>query len=276
MFIREYVTFNKKTQTKYVTHRLVESYKTDKGPRQRIILHLGTISLPKTEWRKLAAILESRLAGQMSLFEEQNIDVAQAANQAMDHYQFICSKRKEKNTRQTQETFCSVDLNSTSTGYSRSLGPELVANSMWNRLGFDAILKTCGMDETQRSLAKAVIIGRLVAPSSDLDTWKWLRHRSALAEMTPVDVTTRGKDAFYEIADELFAHKNKLEQLLRNNELSVFSLHTTLFLYDLTNTYFEGNCRQNTLAERGKSKENRTDCPLVSLALVVDQQRKPI
>jgi hypothetical protein len=71
MFIREYVTNNKKTGTRYVTHRLVESIKTGKGPRQRIIMRLGTLTLPKSEWRSLAALLESRLAGQISLLEDE-------------------------------------------------------------------------------------------------------------------------------------------------------------------------------------------------------------
>ena len=56
MFIREYKTTNKKTATEYITHRLVESYKTEKGPRQRIIMHLGMIDVPKSQWRHLAAI----------------------------------------------------------------------------------------------------------------------------------------------------------------------------------------------------------------------------
>lgn len=276
MFIREYVTTNKKTNTKYVTHRLVESIKTEKGPRQRIIMHLGTLSLPKSQWRELAAVLEARLAGQLSLFEEQESDVIRAADQAISHYQFTRAQRQDKKTRQEQQDICSVDLNSAATTDSRSLGPELVANTMWERLGFDNLLKSCGFNNTQLSLAKAVIIGRLVAPSSDLDTWRWFRQRTALAEMTQTDVTTRGKDTFYEIADQLVAHKSQLEKGLRNNEVNLFSLYTTLFLYDLTNTYFEGNCHGNELAKRGKSKENRADCPLVTLALVVDQFGFPV
>lgn len=81
-----------KTNARYITHRLVEVIQTDKGPRQRIIMHLGTISLPKSEWRKLAAVLESRLAGQLSLFEEQFPFVAEAADKAFEHYQFLPAK----------------------------------------------------------------------------------------------------------------------------------------------------------------------------------------
>ncbi|WP_207636009.1 IS1634 family transposase [Desulfofarcimen acetoxidans] len=276
MFIHEYVTTNKKTQTKYITHRLVESVKTEKGPRQRIRMHLGTLTLPKTEWRKLASFLEARLAGQVSLFEDLDPDVAKIADQAMEHYLFTQTRQQEKLERKSQEDMYSVDLNSATTGDSRSLGPELVANSMWERLEFDTFLKSCGLDESEISLSKAVIIGRLVAPSSDLGTWKWFCNRTALAEMTPVDVTARGKDAFYEIADVLYAHKSQIEQGLRSNEISLFSLNTTLFLYDLTNTYFEGSCQNNELAARGKSKEKRTDCPLVTLALVVDQYGFPV
>ena len=276
MFIREYVTTNKKTQTKYITHRLVESVKTEKGPRQRIRMHLGTLTLPKTEWRKLATFLESRLAGQVSAFEDLDPDVAKVADQAMDHFRFTQARQEEKVERETQENICSIDLNSATTGDSRSLGPELVADSMWERLEFDAVLKSCGFDEIQLSLSKAVIIGRLVEPSSDLATWKWFSNRTALAEMTSVDVTARGKDAFYEIADELYAHKTEIEKGLRSNEINLFSLNTTLFLYDLTNTFFEGSCQNNELAAHGKSKEKRTDCPLVTLALVVDQYGFPV
>jgi len=96
MFIREYVTINKKTGTRYVTHRLVESIQTDKGPRQRIVMHLGTLSLPRSEWRKLAALLESRLAGQISLFEEEFPAIAEAADKAFEHYKFVQARRKER------------------------------------------------------------------------------------------------------------------------------------------------------------------------------------
>lgn len=41
-------------------------------------------------------------------------------------------------------------------------------------------------------------------------------------------------------------------------------------LYDLTNTFFEGGAETNPKAQRAPSKEKRTDCPLVTLALVLD------
>lgn len=275
MFIRQTSTKNKKSNTVYTKHQLVESYRTDKGPRQRVIMELGTLTLPKSEWRKLAAVLEARIAGQESLLAEDTV-IAEAAEAAMKHYHFIQTKAQEKQQRHEQRELVTIDINSVSSSESRSLGPELVAHAFWERLGFDRILQDCGFTVRERALAQAVIIGRLVAPSSDLAAWNWLRSQTALLEWLPADLSRIRKDAVYEIADKLLAHKEKIEKALRDQEAILFPSRTTLFLYDLTNTYFEGQCKDNSLAKRGKSKEQRADRPLVTLALVVDQRGFPI
>ena len=275
MYIRETVTKNKKTKTKYSKHQLIESIRTEKGPRQRIVMELGTLVLPKSQWRRLAALLEARLAGQLSLFEDE-AELSQSADQAMENYDFLQSKQVEKTMRRDQRELVTIDMNRVETALSRSLGPELVAHSYWERLGFDTILNACGLSLTEQSLAKAVIIARLIAPTSDLATWGWLRHQTSLLELLPVNLSQVGKDAVYEIADKLLIHKSKLETSLRKRETELFPGETTLFLYDLTNTYFEGSCLDNDLAHNGKSKEKRSDCPLVTLAPVVDQRGFPL
>lgn len=275
MFIRQTSTKNKKSNTTYIKHQLVESYRTDKGPRQRVIMELGTLTLPKSEWRKLAAVLEARLAGQESLLAEEPV-IADAADAAMKHYHFVQTKVKEKQQRHEQRDLVTVDLQSIASSEHRSLGPELVAHTFWDRLEMNRILQDCGLSLQQQALAQAVVVGRLVAPSSDLAAWHWLRNQTALLELLPVDLSRVRKDAVYEIADELLAHKGQIEQALRNREALMFPSQTTLFLYDLTNTYFEGQCKNNPLAKRGKSKEKRADRPLVTLALVVDHRGFPI
>jgi len=116
----------------------------------------------------------------------------------------------------------------------------------------------------------------LVNPSNDLDAWKWLRNRSALLELTDEDLSNVGKNVIYEIADTLLEHKDYIEKELRKKEAILFSEKNTLFLYDLTNTYLEGNGKNNGLAKRGKSKEKRNDCPLITLALLVNSRGFPI
>jgi transposase len=276
MFIRESFTINKKTHTKYVTHRLIESFRTPKGPRQRVVMNLGTLTLPKSEWPKLAAILEARLAGQTALYDDDNPELSELAAQKLEHSTFVKKRERDRKVRQENQVLISVDLNSVNTSDARSLGPELVAHSSWEHLGFDTTLKSCGLSLEQRALAKAVIIGRLVAPGTELSTWQWLTCRTALTELLPVDLSEIGKDAVYEVADILWLHKQALEEALYHQEQNLFPNRTMLFLYDLTNTYFEGCCRNNPLAQRGKSKEKRSDCPLVTLALLVDARGFPI
>lgn len=275
MFIRESKTKNKKTNTTYTTHKLVENYRTGKGTRQRVIMSLGTLDLPRNRWRELSVLLEARVSGQQTFLEDDKA-LAEIADESLKHNQFVKRHQEEKKVNSENSDMQSVDLNSASTTCTRSLGAELIANTFWDKLDFDAILTSCKFNVKQLSVAKAVILGRLINPESELATWKWFQNRTSLIEMTPVDLTGIGKDAFYEIGDLLLANKEKIEKGLFTKEQNEFSLEKRVYLYDLTNTYFEGSCKGNKKAKFGHSKEKRTDCPLVTLALVVDAFGFPV
>ena len=275
MFIRENRTRNRETGTVYTSHKLVESYRAEAGPRQRVVMDLGSLRLPKSEWRKLAAALEARLAGQVSLFEAEP-HIAAVAEQAMRNFDFRSLRQQDLNARAADKTWTPVDLQSLETTESRSLGPELVGHTMWERLQMPEFLASLGWSRKERALAEAVVVGRLVAPSSDLAAWSWLRERTALVELLEEDIGQVGKDAVYEIADKLLESKSQLEAALRNQENLLFGQPAKLFLYDLTNMYMEGSAAGNTLAKRGHSKEKRTDCPLITLALLVDEFGFPL
>ena len=87
MYIREVVTVNPKTKTKYASHRLVESVRTEAGSRQRSIMHLGSLALPKEDWPQLARVLEARLSAQTSLFEADE-RIVEAADRVMEKHRF--------------------------------------------------------------------------------------------------------------------------------------------------------------------------------------------
>lgn len=271
MFIRATKTKNKDTGQVYTTHRLVESIRTENGPRQRVVMYLGEVTLDKSEWRRLAKVLEARLAGQQEIFELDE-SVMAAADQAYRFYEQYKTHGADKQKRQAQQEIIPVDIATLSHTESRSLGPELAGHHAWQAMNFDTILKQCGLTEKQRALAEATVVGRLVAPGSDLSTWRWLSEQTALPDLLAHPLDKVGKDAIYETADLLLSHKDRLESGLYDQAQKHFPSDQYIFLYDLTNTYFEGQCKNNNLAERGKSKEKRSDCPLVTLALVVDQQ----
>jgi len=110
----------------------------------------------------------------------------------------------------------------------------------------------------------------MVAPGSERSSYQWLCERSGLGELLAFDFNKLSPMALYRASDRLYASKDRLERLLYARERSLFEFEELITLYDLTNTYFEGNARANPDAQRGKSKEKRTDCPLVTLALVLD------
>ena len=275
MFIRENKTKNKKTGKTYVKHVLIESYRTEAGPRQRVIMNLGELTIPKKDWKKLAFLLENMLSGNQALLEDET-SVNELALEIMDGYRFLQKKQKIETKQEAKAEYTNIDLESVSTTNSRSLGPELVANTFWEKLGFTNILKECGLKDKEISLAKATIIGRLISPDSEQGTLKWLKERTSLIEMLDTDISEVGKNALYNISDRLFAHKETIERSLRVAETTLFPDKKMLFLYDLTNTYFEGTSQRNDLTHRCKSKEKRNDCQLVTLALLVDSQGFPI
>ena len=89
-------------------------------------------------------------------------------------------------------------------------------------------------------------------------------------ELARIDLSKFTLYQFYQSADHLVKHKKAIEKHLSEASKGLFNLEEKIILYDITKTYFEGLCLQNKKAKYGRSKEKRTDCPLVSMGLVVD------
>jgi transposase len=96
---------------------------------------------------------------------------------------------------------------------------------------------------------------------------------TALDDLLNIRTGAWGEDRFYRISDKLLAARKGLEKHLRKKESSLFNLDRTILLYDLTNSYFEGEAAGNKLARRNvNSKEKRSDCPLISVGIVLDAE----
>ena len=285
MFIRESKTKNKKTGTIYIKHTLVESVRTERGPRQRLVMALGQLTLDRSLWKSLALALESYLNGEQ---EVEHLDLFDLPGPLVDEITFqraaINNKRKTalrlddkpSESKKTKKQIQEVDVNSLSVVENRSLGPELVANNAWEQLGFESILRDCGFNDKEIALSASVIWGRLINPGSDLATWTWLREKSSISDFFSADIARVHKDKIYGISDKLLKHKDALESKLYQRQSDLFSKGNTVFLFDLTNFYFEGSTEGNELAHRGKSKEKRSQNTLVSLALIVDEHGFPV
>jgi len=282
MFIRESKTKNKKTGKIYIKHTLVESIRTERGPRQRLVMTLGELSLDRSLWKSLALAMESYLSGQEELEYLGTFDLPDELIKEIAFQRTAINKKQQKELETPKEfekktkIIQNVDIDSLSVVENRSLGPELVANNTWELLGFEPILRECGFNDKEIALAASVIWGRLINPGSDLATWRWLRDKSSISDFFNADISRVHKDKIYAISDKLFKHKNALESKLYKRQRDLFSKGDTVFLFDLTNFYFTGETKANNLAKRGKSKEKLTQNTLVSLALIVDDHGFPV
>ena len=127
-----------------------------------------------------------------------------------------------------------------------------------------------GWTEEEAQLAATQVISRAVYPGSELKTTRWIKENSAVCELTGYDTGKVTKDKLYASALKLYSIKDELEKHLSARTNDLFDLDDKIILYDLTNTYFEGERRNSKLAKFGRSKEKRSDAKLVVLALVVN------
>lgn len=152
----------------------------------------------------------------------------------------------------------------------REVGAEWLAYNAWKELRLDDILRDNGLSENDIALAKTQVISRAINPASELATAKIIKQNSAICELTGYPVEKINKDRLYRGSLRLFQHKDELEKRLSKRTNEIFDHQDQIILYDLTNTYFEGDKRQSSLAQYGRSKEKRNDVKLVVLAMVVN------
>ena len=198
MYIRESRVTNKKTGAVYVSHQLVETVQTDKGPRNRVLFHLGRLSLDPSRRKALADLFAARLAGQSSLpglAAPELLAIVDAAVRDNKIHQKKRGPKKDPAASRPRGTAV-LSPDSLVVSDSRSAGPEIAAYTAWEQLGMDEILLSAGFSRRELRLACAVVIGRLVAPGSDLSTHRWLTSRSSVPEMIGGDLETVGRILF--------------------------------------------------------------------------------
>lgn len=273
MYIRRTSIKSRKDGSQYYTYRLVESRRTDKGVRQHTILNLGSdFSLPREQWSDLVNRIEEVLNGQQSLLKnDSNIEKLAQSIAA----RVILSRQQAIEPDDTGIDYREVDIDSLEMSRPRSVGAEHLTLEALRFLGLDAKLKELGFNGPQIAAAMGTIIGRACVPGSELATHGWLQERTGLGELIGFNYDDLSLDSIYKVSDQLLKNKVAIERHLYERERDLFELTETITLYDLTNTYFEGQCKGNSLAERGHSKEKRTDCPLVTLGLVLDSSGFP-
>jgi transposase len=275
MFLRR-TTQKDELGRKYHTFKLVESFRTQRGPRQRDVLNLGSsFSLPRDQWKALADRVETIMTGQStflpvskkieSLAQRYAKEIISKQGQVIDH--------AEESAVETD--YQMVDVNSVDSEHIRSVGGESVVLDSIKHLELGRKLEELGLSRVNVNAAIGVITGRLLLPSSERATHLWLQNQTALDDLLGTSFGALSQDRVYKVSDFLLKNKSEIESHLEEREKNLFNRGETVLLYDLTNTFFEGSGKYNPKAHFGVSKEKRSDCPLVTLGLLLNGEGFP-
>lgn len=277
MYIRSTQTRSVATGEKYFTHRLVRSERFGTKVRQVTLLNLGShFPVDCSLWSSVCKRIEEIVNGQTTFVEmDLPADAAKAAENAaaqlLTQMSDVAAKKSATAAREEPaRDLQTVDINTLEHVRPRSVGVEHVGLWAMQQTGFEDHLTELGISGPQRAAIMGSIIGRMAEPGSEAATGRWLSQQSALGEFLQADFETMNPMALYRASDRLMRHREAIERRVFDRAHDLFGLTTTVTLYDLTNTYFEGTASGNKKARRGHSKEKRTDCPLVTLGLILD------
>jgi transposase len=250
----------------YVNHVLVESVATPKGPRHRVVCSLGSLApAPAEDWLALAHKIEAALTGQHPLVRDARVDALVAKVQA--------AQRVGRRTAGAPD-LVAVHTDQVTTEAHREAGPVHVGHQLWQKLGIDAVLARAGLSERTRVLTEIMTLNRLVCPLAEHAMPDWVR-RTALPDVLGEEFDTLVDESLYQNLDRLHPQRVAIERTLAEHERTLFNLDASLFLYDLTSTYFEGQALENPQAQRGYSRDRRPDCKQVVMGLVLDRDGFP-
>jgi len=257
MFARRYQ--RRKNGKNHVYWALVESYRTAKGSRQRVVAYLGELAAGEQPgWAKLGQHLEGRQRDrrpQLSLFDP--------------------PPPQELPAEPVQVRLRDVRLERL-----RAFGDVWLAWGLWRMLGMDALLDELiesGREEVSWSSVAAILaIARFCEPASELHIEEKWYPKTALDDLLGVPPGKVHTDRLYAGLDKLLPHKEAIEKHLQERLGELFELKCDLLLYDVTSTYFEGDMEGCPIAKRGYSRDSRPDRPQVCIGLVVTEDGFPL
>jgi len=247
MFVRQ--CFRNKNGKRHAYWALVESYRTERGPRQRVVAWLGDLD------------------------EQGRLGVEAAARGPRS------SRRQPTLFEEPRPRWVRVDATAIRVENCRQFGGPWLALELVRRLRLEEFLKTAlprGSERVPWPLtALILVIARLCEPSSELHVAEQWYPRTALPDLLGVPAARVDDNRLYRTLDQLLPHKAALEQHLKERLGELFDLEYDLLLYDVTSTYFEGRA-DFPLAQRGYSRDQRSDCKQVCIALVVSRCGMPL
>jgi transposase len=257
MFLRRYSrTKDGKTHTYYA---LVESVRTNAGPRQHIVAYLGELNHDEQRrWQRTVSIY----------------------NRQGDCQQLRLFADDEQVPVPDDPDVVRIRLRSVGWTNPRRFGDVWLGLWLWKFLHLDEIVDRYlpqGKETIRPAEIVAIeVINRLCGPCSEFALAEHWYASTALEDLLGVPDSAVTKDRLYRTLDRLLLAQEPIEDDLKDQLGTLFQLDYDLLLYDLTSTYFEGLAQENDLARRGYSRDHRSDCKQIVLALIVTREGFPL
>jgi hypothetical protein len=251
----------KKDGKEHRSWSIVESRRVGRSVVQRHVLYLGEINdSQRAAWQKSIAVFDEQegQVRQCALFPE---DRAPSANDPLA---------------------VQVRLNQLQLSRPRTWGACWLGDQLWRELQLDTFFAPrlgCSREGTDwEKVLRVLTLYRLLSPGSE---WRLHRHwfgTTALADLLGVDERLAQDDTLYRGLDGLLEHKDALFAHLRSRWSDLFGAPFDVLLYDLTSTYFECDVPDDEQDPRrfGYSRDRRSDCVQVIVALVVTPEGLPL
>lgn len=237
---------------------LVESVRTARGPRQRVVATLGKLpGLDENEragWDEIARLLDGypRPPAQGDLFRNES----------------------------DPPKWAQVDLSGVRVERVREFGKAYLGLALWRRLGLHEFFETQvhqGREQVDWATVACILsLGRFCAQGSELALSEHWFATTALDDLLGVSAEEIYENRLYRGLDELLPLRDDLFGHLRERYRSLFGSRFEFLLYDVTSTYFEGQAERNRQAQRGYSRDGRPDCKQVCIGLVVTPEGLPL
>jgi len=253
MFIRP--CYRRKNGKRHAYWALVESVRTERGPRQRVIGYIG--GLPENARRKRIKLVseDERVSRQGKLFSD-----AESPAEQPECIEINISKVRTENPR--------------------GFGGPWLGLHLVKTIGLDRFLASSlprGNESVPWDLTSLILVlCRLLNPSSELHIAEHFYRSTALAEILGVSAGQVDDNRLYRGLDKLLEKKEALEVFLKERLGALFKLEYEILFYDITSTYFEGMMKGCPIAKRGYSRDSRPDCKQVVIALVVSRCSMPL
>ena len=282
-FISE-TRYNPRTQRDEFYYRIKESFRDLTGrPRHRLMLTVGFIEeeLGPYDIRDIGRCLNwlHEHQGRQDLFGDalsRYKDVVRRLalvywQKMVDEGSVDAVRRTMEESRRKAERL--VDVDTVEHTDAREVGAEWICLQAIRELQIDTFLEREGWSETQVNTSLAHLIVRTVYAPSELKSMDIMRENSAVCELlTGSEDWQPGFHAIYDVAPSLYGLKDKLEDHLCRRTDDLFNITNRIVLFDLTNFYFEGRKEGSGKARHGRSKERRSDCKLLVLALCINPE----